>query len=108
MERYENRHGWSVGKYVIMPDHVHFFCSPELNAKPLSSGIGKWKEWTSKTMIQKLSISKPVWQREFFDHLIRSNESYSQKWDYVQDNPVRAGLVGKAENWEFRGEIHSL
>jgi hypothetical protein len=34
---------------------------------------------------------------EFFDHLLRSNESYSEKWNYVFDNPVRAGLVSKAQ-----------
>ena len=31
-----DRHGWAVGRYVVMPDHVHFFCRPELDAKPLS------------------------------------------------------------------------
>jgi hypothetical protein len=32
----------------------------------------------------------PIWQREFFDHLLRSEESYDQKWNYVRENPVRA------------------
>ena len=35
----------------------------------------------------------------FFDHVIRSEESYEQKWVYVRDNPVRAGLVRSAEDW---------
>ena len=30
-----DRHGWAIGRYVIMPEHVHFFCSAELDAKPL-------------------------------------------------------------------------
>jgi REP-associated tyrosine transposase len=49
--------------------------------------------------------SQALWQRGFFDHLIRNTESYAQKWDYVRENPVRAGLVGKAEEWKYQGEI---
>jgi len=40
----------------------------------------------------------PVWQRGFFDHLLRSDESYAEKWNYVRENPVRAGLAQSAED----------
>jgi REP element-mobilizing transposase RayT len=43
-----DRHGWAVGRYVIMPDHVHFFCRPECDAKRLSSFVMAWKSWTSR------------------------------------------------------------
>jgi len=49
-----------------------------------------------------------IWQREFFDHVLRSIESYEQKWEYVWRNPVRAGLVVQAEDWCYQGEIHCL
>jgi len=49
--------------------------------------------------------SQPFWQRGFFDRLIRNTESYAQKWDYVRENPVRAGLVSTAEKWKYQGEI---
>jgi REP element-mobilizing transposase RayT len=39
------RHGWAIGRYVIMPDHVHFFCRPELDAKPLFEFVGPWKSY---------------------------------------------------------------
>jgi len=42
---------------------------------------------------------------ELHDHVLRSNESYSQKWNYVRENPVRAGLVKSAEDWPYQGEI---
>ncbi len=98
------RYGWAVGRYVIMPDHVHFFCRPEPGARKLSEFIGAWKSWTSRR-INALggprsatpATAIALWQREFFDHLLRSNESYSEKWNYVFDNPVRAGLVSKAQ-----------
>jgi hypothetical protein len=37
--------------------------------------------------------------------LIRNTESYAQKWDYVRENPIRAGLVSPTEDWPFQGEI---
>jgi REP element-mobilizing transposase RayT len=59
-------------------------------------------------MVRELHFAGNIWQEEFFDHVLRSNESYSQKWDYVRENPVRAGLVEKAEDWPRQGEIESL
>ena len=103
-----DRHGWAIGRYVIMPDHVHFFCSAELDAKALPTFMQRWKEWTSKRMARELKFSARVWQEEFFDHVLRSSESYSQKWDYVKDNPVRAGLVEKSDEWPWQGEIEPL
>jgi hypothetical protein len=54
------------------------------------------------------SATTALWQREFFDHVLRSGESYSEKWHYVFDNPVRAGLVSSAEEWKYAGEIETL
>lgn len=45
------------------------------------------------------------WQPGFHDHLLRSAESYLQKWDYVRENAVRGGLVGDAGEWPYAGEI---
>jgi putative transposase len=49
--------------------------------------------------------TSPIWQRGFFDHLLRSAESYAQKWNYVRENPVRAGLVTNAGDWPYSDEI---
>lgn len=107
------RHGWAVGRYVIMPDHVHFFCRPELDARKLSEFIGAWKSWTSRRIKALRRSSSAVsattlWQRDFFDHVLRSNESYSEKWNYVFNNPVRAGLVSSANERRCAGEIETL
>jgi REP element-mobilizing transposase RayT len=99
------RHGWNVARYVIMPDHVHFICAPWQEASSLEIFVGKWKEWTAKRMIRELNCTRPVWQLEFSDHLIRSEESCAEKWNYVYQNPVRAGLVERPEDWPYSGEI---
>jgi putative transposase len=48
---------------------------------------------------------EPHWQEGFSDHLLRSHESYAQKWDYVRINPVRAKLCDTPEAWPYQGEI---
>lgn len=103
-------HGWLVGRYVIMPDHVHFFCAAEPEAKTLSEFVRLWKQWTTKrirTAEPRLASAATtrIWQREFFDHVLRSEESYAEKWEYVRQNPVRAGLVKQADDWKYAGEI---
>ena len=101
-------HGWMIGRYVVMPDHVHFFATPATEAsKDLSSFIGKWKQWTQRR-IRRSTMASFAWQPEFFDHLMRSSESYVEKWEYVRHNPVRAGLVANPEDWPYQGEIGRL
>jgi putative transposase len=45
------------------------------------------------------------WQPGFVDRLLRNDENYAEKWDYVWRNPVRAGLVNQPEQWPYQGEI---
>jgi hypothetical protein len=42
-----------------------------------------------------------VWQEESFDHVLRSNESFEQKLEYIRQNPVRAGLVSRPEEYRW-------
>lgn len=89
-----------------MPDHVHFFAMPVAEKKSLGEFIGRWKEWTAKAILKTSGGTAPLWQHRFFDHVIRSRDSYVEKWVYVRQNPVRAGLVAKPEDWPHAGHIH--
>ena len=103
---WRERHGWAVGRYVVMPDHVHFFTMPLLEGrKTLGLVLGKWKEWTAKRILGSRRGDSPLWQAEFFDHVLRSTESFREKWAYVRENPVRAGLVDDADKWPYAGWI---
>jgi hypothetical protein len=84
-----------------------------LDAKPLSDFVGFWKSYTSRKIHalerpRSAPAATTLWQREFFDHVLRSSESYSEKWNYVRDNPVRAGLVCNVDEWNYAGEIETL
>jgi REP element-mobilizing transposase RayT len=96
----------AVGRYVIMPDHIHLFvCGP--NDFELGRWTGMLKQCLEKSIVSHESAD-PIWQRGFFDHMLRSDESYAQKWDYVRDNPVRAQLVKNADDWSHAGEIITI
>ena len=93
----------AVGRYVIMPDHVHLFVRGDYNFR-----LGPWIGALKQALAKSATLSRAegqIWEEGFFDHVLRSNESYSQKWNYVRENPVRAGLVKSAADWPYQGEI---
>ncbi|MDF7798349.1 hypothetical protein P4C99_02680 [Pontiellaceae bacterium B1224] len=90
-----------------MPDHIHFFCAPVgLEYPPLKKWITFWKSMVSREW--PIPEEQPIWQPDFWDTQLRKGDSYSEKWHYVQNNPVRAGLVDRAENWQFQGTTETL
>jgi putative transposase len=98
-----------LGRYVIMPDHVHFFVRGDSNFR-LSLWVSGLKRSISVALLKEAQATLPLqgrslWQPGFFDHILRSDESYAEKWNYVRDNPVRAGLVKDAGKWPYQGEV---
>ena len=87
-----------------MPDHVHCFVRLPVSGH-LSSWVGLLKQAITLHLHGAGLDDGTVWQRGFFDHVLRSSESYREKWEYVVNNPVRAGLVKSASDWPFAGEI---
>jgi putative transposase len=100
------RGAW-VGAYVLMPDHLHVFVATDDEKITLSDLMKSLKNTISKAP-RLNGVAPPHWQKTFFDHVLRSDESYSEKWNYVRENPVRAGLARNAVDWPFMGEIFSL
>ncbi|MEO8613494.1 MAG: hypothetical protein ABI600_00010 [Luteolibacter sp.] len=79
---------------LTMPDHLHgLFAFP--GGKPMGKVISAFKAWVSNQAGVK-------WQRDYFDHRLRNWESGVQKAAYIRQNPVRAGLVEKSEDWPFQ------
>ena len=97
LETIKHRHAlgiWYAHLGLIMPDHVHLILSfPDIDKREQTI-ISKWKEWTAKTL-------RIDWQRDFFEHRLRTEQSFREKADYILANPVRAGLVDKIEDWPY-------
>ena len=116
----------ALGRYVIMPDHIHLFVRGGLEfnlglwvrglKRVVAAAVTGGREGLRASKVSPSAASdggsynvsdrgSNIWQRGFFDHLLRNAESYAQKWHYVRENPVRAGLMEKPEDWPFAGEI---
>jgi REP-associated tyrosine transposase len=95
--------GIGLGRYIIMPDHIHLFVrgGPDFV-------LAQWVRILKRTLSKAISSEPPHWQEGFFDHLIRHSESYSQKWEYVRQNPVRAGFVSTHDEWPWQGELVTI
>ena len=107
LEAWRAAGAWLVGRYVIMSDHLHLFCAPtEHDSLPVTNWITFWKSYATRRWSK--SADAPVWQRHFWDTQLRRSESYDQKWQYVVENPVRAGLVPKSEDWPCQGGMNIL
>ncbi len=100
-------HGAWIGGYVLMPDHFHAFVAIDEQRQNLSIWVKSLRNSISKVLRQD-GIAPPHWQKTFFDYLLRRAESYAEKWHYVRENPVRAGLVSHWEEGPFRGEVFPL
>jgi len=105
---------WLVSDYLLMPDHLHLFCAPHDLKFTIERWIGFWKDQLAKNLkIQGGAAASPYrtigkFQAGGFHHRLRDGESYSQKWQYVRENPVRAGLVTRSEDWPYFGRVHEI
>jgi putative transposase len=93
---------WNVLAAIIMPDHLHVIVAP-INDR--EAKLGNFSAALKRWIRNELRVSRK-WQRGCFDRLLRSDESLHDKWLYVQENPVRTGLVQRSENWPYRYEFN--
>ena len=95
---------WMIGRYVLMPDHLHLFCAPVNEVFTIESWITFWKRGFRRLH----GNTGRRFQSGGFHHRLRQEESYDERWNYVRENPVRAGLVERAEEWPFAGVLNEL
>jgi len=88
---------WNVIAAILMPDHVHLLIAPVEREARVENASGAIKRF----MRQDLKATWQ-WQPDSFDRLLRSDESAEQKWQYIRENPVRAGLVKESGDWSYR------
>ena len=90
---------------VVMPDHVHALFIPLRDPDgwpfPLVDILQCCKSATAHRINRLLGLSGPVWQEESFDHVLRSSESFEDKYEYIRQNPVKAGLVERPEEYRW-------
>ena len=90
---------------VVMPEHVHLLLTPLKDPDGddfcLMDILKAIKGASARRVNQQLESSGPVWQEESFDHVVRNEESMSEKIEYIRQNPVRRGLVRMPEEYRW-------
>jgi REP element-mobilizing transposase RayT len=95
----------SVHVAIVIPDHVHLLFTPLQDDGSTTYGLAEImhgiKSTAAHAVNRQLGRSGSVWQSESFDRLLHRDESIAQKAEYICENPVRAGLVGAADEWPW-------
>jgi len=102
--------------YCIMPDHIHLLISLNENytrkegafgERTLQNWVSGFKRYTSRILRQIHDI-KPLWQANFFDHVVRKDESLLEICSYILNNPVRKGMVTNWEEYPYSKRVDDL
>ncbi len=103
----ENYNQVEIEKYVIMPDHIHLIVTlmgkNELDADrqgclSLRDVVKRLKTYTTREYRRKTGDKKSVlWQQRYYDHVIRNQEDYSEKWQYIENNPLKYILLSEGQ-----------
>jgi REP element-mobilizing transposase RayT len=105
---------WRVIAAILMTDHLHALACPLGREEPVSEFSALMKRWMRQELkamargpraLQSADLQWE-WQAGCFDRLLRSDESAQQKWEYMRENPVRAGLVSDWQAWPYHIGFH--
>ena len=114
LEVFDRLDQWHVLAAIAMPDHLHLLAAPQ-DREASVSALSKWfKHWFNEAY-RRSSVSGDRtppqmswhWQESCFDRLLRSDELLSDKWEYLRQNPVRAGFVTKPADWPYQFAFNS-
>lgn len=93
VRNYDERNEWRCLPVLLMPDHIHaLLVFPPW--KSMATVVGNWKRYAARSLGVK-------WQKNFFDHRVRSERELAETWSYVLRNPVAKGLCEKEEDWRW-------
>ncbi|HEU0175254.1 MAG TPA: transposase [Blastocatellia bacterium] len=88
-------HAW-----VVMPNHVHVLYTPQAG-RELSQIAHSWKSYTANACNKALARKGEFWQPEAFDRYIRDERHFANAVSYIENNPIKAGLCDKPEDWRW-------
>ena len=131
IKHYQKKYQFIILGYVIMPSHFHWIVKTEPRLGTISDIMRDIKKYTAWDVLELLEKEKPetieifrknvkpgqkqqFWIHRFDDQVIRSNKMFWTKLKYIHNNPVKAGLVEKAEEYQYSsarnyyGQDHSI
>jgi REP element-mobilizing transposase RayT len=97
--------GFDLHCYCLMPDHLHLLVGLGKSGKTLGEVCGSFKSLS--TRVYWRWHQGRLWQRQFFDHIIRNEVEYWDTVEYIRLNPVRKSLVTDWRQWPYTGTLDS-
>lgn len=100
------KHPFSILAFVLLPDHFHCIFSLPSNDHDFSVRMRLIKSYVTKNYKQELLANfnkkeNKLWQKRFWEHLIRDEEDLENHCNYIHYNPVKHGLCVNPQDWEF-------
>jgi REP element-mobilizing transposase RayT len=97
--QYRDQRSCEVHSFVIMPNHVHLLMTP---FGAVSKVMQSLKRFTAREGNRRLGLTgRPFWQDEGFDRLVRNVAEFERIVDYIERNPVMAGLAATPEEFPW-------
>jgi putative transposase len=106
LRRLRERMNFLVYVYCLMPDHLHALVGLGTSGRALGDVCGAFKSLSTRAYWQW--HEGKLWQRQFYDHVIRNEEDFSETMEYIKQNPVRRRLVESWEQWPYTGRVDFL
>jgi len=105
LERIRTQHRMCVYGYVVMPEHVHLLVSEPENGS-LAQAMQSLKQGVARRLA--LRAEEPFWLERYYDHNVWTERKFIEKLKYIHRNPVRRGLVARAQDWNWSSFRHYL
>jgi len=110
--KFFDRQRYQIFCLVVMPDHVHMLMQPLENSDnkfwSLSSILHSMKSYSSKQIPKVMKHIGTVWQDERHDHIVRDEREFQVFWEYIRQNPVKAGLSVTPEEYPFFWQMYEV
>jgi len=110
--KFFDRQRYQIFCLVVMPDHVHMLMQPLEKSDnkfwSLSSILHSMKSYSSKQIPKVMKHIGTVWQDERHDHIVRDEREFQVFWEYIRQNPVKAGLSVTPEEYPFFWQIYEV
>ena len=101
------RQACAVFTYCLMPDHLHFLVSPRQAGISVLTFTDQYKGKTTNSS-WAVGWRGKLWQPRYYDHIVRTEDDLRAIAQYIVNNPVRKGLVERAEDWRWSGHLNLL
>ncbi|MEG4938725.1 REP-associated tyrosine transposase [Microcoleus sp. F4-D5] len=110
--KFFDRQRYQIFCLVVMPDRVHMLMQPLAKSDykfwSLSSILHSIKSYSSKQIPKVMKHIGTVWQDERHDHIVRDEREFQVFWEYIRQNPVKAGLSVTPEEYPFFWQMYEV